>query len=250
MRAVRTIGVSIGKPANKTLCAVRRWSAPKIEPGRTTHQPRSALILFISVHPRSNVPAQPNLPARLQSHSGSWTVDPEIREQNLMRREKQERVGTNAIAFDRKNVAPRVSEGLTPMDADEDDQRGSRPISQRQTVGQQSVRAAHHHRCPSAFKPTCADQCPPVVGNACRSGNWRIHWKTREQDPMRREKMGRAEDRTLEYDPSTAIRADHLHPRPSAFKRSRTAQPPCSSSVPFRQLDRRSGNPGTRPHAP
>ncbi len=238
------------KSVNKTLCAVRRRSAPEIEPGRTTRQPRSALIVFIRVHPRSNLSAQPNLPTRRRCRSGSWTVDPKIREQDPMRRERKERVGANVIEFNRKGVAPRVSEGLTPMDADEDDQRGSRSIGQRLFVGQQSVRADHLRPCPSAFKPTCADQCPPVVANAGGSDNWRIHWKTREQDPMRREKMERAEDRTRANDPSTAIRADPLHQRPSAFKRSRTAQPPCSASEPFRQLDRRSGNPGTKPHAP
>ena len=40
-----------------------------------------------------------------------------------MRRERKERVGANVIEFNRKGVAPRVSEGLTPMDADEDDKR-------------------------------------------------------------------------------------------------------------------------------
>ncbi len=73
---------------------------------------------------------------------------------------------------------------------------------------------------------------PSLVGNACRSGNWRIHWKTREQDPMRREKMERAEDRTRANDPSTAIRADPLNPRSSALKPFATAPYPRAASIP------------------
>ena len=195
MHAVRAIGVSIGKPANKTLCAVRRWGAPRIEPWSMTHQPRSALIICIRVHRRSNVPAQPNLPARRRCRSGNWTVDPEIREQDLMRRERTERVGTNAIAVDRKDVAPSVSERLPPMDADEDDQRGSRSIGQRQTVGRYAV------------QPGMTPAWP---------------------EPRTRT----AGDRTRSNDPSTAIRADRLHPRPSALKPFATTPYPRAASIP------------------
>ena len=130
----------------------RPHGPPKTEPRRTTHQPRSALY---PLHPR---------PSAFQFFL-----------RTPMRRETKERTGDNAIAFGGKVVARFEGNGLTPMHADEGDQRGSMSIGRRRIVRQYSVQGGT-----KAARP--------------------------------------AEGRTWANDPSTAIRAYPLHPRPSAFQ--------------------------------